>query len=117
MKRKDHAITFLWFDFPGLRVYYFLGIIEYPYFGSNSMPIFEFRCMECNHIFEKLFANTDEKVEMACPECQSGMFERVVSRSNYVMGVGPGGKKGKITSKSCGPTNKCMTLDLPGPGD
>jgi len=31
------------------------------------------------------------------------------------MGVGPGGKQPKITTKSCGGSNKCMTLDLPGP--
>lgn len=79
------------------------------------MPIFEFRCLECGYLFEKLFVNSDEEVNIACPECKSPSFERVVSRTNYVMGVGPGGKSPKITTKSCAPGNKCMTLDLPGP--
>ena len=79
------------------------------------MPIFEFRCLGCGHIFEKLFKSSEEKIEMACPECKSQSFERVVSRSNYAIGVGPGGKQPKLTSKSCGPSNQCMTLDLPGP--
>lgn len=79
------------------------------------MPIFEFRCLECGNIFEKLFINSNEKVDLECPECQSDTFERVVSRSSYMMGVGPSGKKPKITEKSCAPGSKCMTLDLPGP--
>ena len=79
------------------------------------MPIFEFRCLECGNTFEKLFFNSDEKIEIACPDCKSQSFERVVSESNYAMGVGTGGNKPQITTKSCGPSNKCMTLDLPGP--
>ena len=78
------------------------------------MPIFEFRCLECGNLFEKLFINPDERVDMVCPECQSLSFERVVSRTNYVVGVGPEGKKAKVTTKSCGPSNQCMTLELPG---
>ena len=79
------------------------------------MPIFEFRCLECGHFFEKLFMNSDEKVVLECPECESSAFERVLSRSSHVMGVGPGGKNPKITEKSCAPGSTCMTLDLPGP--
>jgi len=82
---------------------------------TETMPIFEFRCLECNSLFEKLFLNSDERVEIECPECQSRSFERVVSKSSYVLGSGPGGKKPKITEKSCAPGNKCMTLDIPGP--
>ncbi len=81
------------------------------------MPIFEFRCLKCGEIFEKLFLNPEEEVEITCPKCKSDSFERVVSRTNYVMGVGPSGKKPKLTSKSCSPGNKCMTLELPGPGE
>lgn len=79
------------------------------------MPIFEFRCLKCGHIFEKLFTRSDEEVAITCPECRSDSFERVVSRMNYVMGSGPEGRKPKLTSKSCSPSNRCMTLDLPGP--
>jgi len=79
------------------------------------MPIFEFRCLECGNIFEKLFTSSDDKLEMECPECRSTTFERVISRTNYVMGSGPGGKKPKITTRSCSPGSSCMTLDIPGP--
>ena len=65
------------------------------------MPIFEFRCAQCGEIFEKLFMNADDKLDMTCPKCQAENIERVVSA--------------KLTAKSCGDTNQCMTLDLPGP--
>jgi putative FmdB family regulatory protein len=88
------------------------------YFGSITMPIFEFRCVDCGEIFEKLFMNSDEKMEMACPQCNSASLDRVVSRTNYAIGVGPGGKQPRITTKSCGgSSNQCMSLDLPGPSE
>ena len=79
------------------------------------MPIFEFRCLECGEIFEKLFIGSDERVDLECPECNAVSCERVVSTTNYVKGPGPGGNKPKLTEKSCTPGNKCYTLDLPGP--
>ena len=78
------------------------------------MPIFEFRCLDCGDIFEKLFMNSDEKIEIACPGCGSETLERVVSRSSHAIGSGPDGSKPKMTTKSCGSANQCMTLDLPG---
>ncbi len=79
------------------------------------MPIFEFRCLECDNLFEKLFLNPDQKTDIACPECQSRSFERVVSTTSYVIGAGPGGKQPKIKTKSCNPSSQCTTLELPGP--
>jgi putative FmdB family regulatory protein len=79
------------------------------------MPIFEFRCLECNNVFEKLFVNSDEEVDIDCPECHSRSFERVVSRARHVMGSGPGENQPKINEKSCAPGSNCVTLDLPGP--
>jgi len=79
------------------------------------MPIFEFRCLECSHVFEKLFVNSDEEVDIDCPECHATSFERVVSRASHVMGPGSGGSQPTITEKSCAPGSNCMTLDLPGP--
>ncbi len=78
------------------------------------MPIFEFRCLECGEIFEKLFMNPDEKVDLECPECTGKSCERVVSRTSHVMAVGPGANAPKVTTKSCAPGNQCTTIDLPG---
>ena len=79
------------------------------------MPIYEFRCFECGEIFEKLFMNSDEKVDLSCPKCSSYTLEKVASATNYAFGVGPGGNQPKMATKSCGSGNQCMTLDLPGP--
>ncbi|KJR95950.1 MAG: FmdB family transcriptional regulator [Peptococcaceae bacterium BRH_c4a] len=81
------------------------------------MPIFEFRCLECGNIFEKLFIKTGEEVIIECPKCKSPSFERVISRTNYVMGSGKGGSKPKVTTKSCSSGNDCMTLEIPGPDE
>jgi putative FmdB family regulatory protein len=83
-------------------------------FKVNPMPIFEFRCAECSHIFEKLTFNSDEEVDMSCPVCNCALVERVVSTTNYSIGAGPGANQPKITTKSCGGENQCMTLELPG---
>jgi len=79
------------------------------------MPIFEFRCAACGEVFERLFMASDQEVDLACPKCRAETIERVVSRTNYAMGAGPGGNQPKISSRNCGGGNQCMTLDLPGP--
>ena len=78
------------------------------------MPIFEFRCLECGAFFEKIFVNSDDALEMQCPECKSESFERVLSKTSHVMAKGAG-ERPTLTSKSCGPGNSCYTLDVPGP--
>lgn len=79
------------------------------------MPIYEFRCIECGDVFERLFMYSDEKVDLCCPRCTSESIERVVSRSSYAVGASGKGGRSNITTKSCGQGNQCATLDLPGP--
>jgi putative FmdB family regulatory protein len=79
------------------------------------MPIFEFRCAECGERFEKLFMTSEDSMEMACPQCNGENLERVISKTSYTIGAGPGGNQPRISTKSCGDKNQCMTLDLPGP--
>lgn len=82
------------------------------------MPIYEFRCLECGNVYEKLFKQLDEKLELKCPQCKSESFERVISKTNYVMGSGKGSQsKPTVTTKSCGSGSGCTTLELPGPDD
>lgn len=78
------------------------------------MPIFEFRCLKCGNLFEKLFINPNQKINIECPKCNSGAFERVISRTNYQMGSGKGGQRPTVHSKSCGPGSGCTTLEIPG---
>ncbi len=80
-----------------------------------EMPIFEFRCMECGFVNEEILSRSDQEVELKCRECGCENLERVVSRTNYVVGPGKGGNKPTITAKSCGQGNHCLSVDIPGP--
>lgn len=48
------------------------------------MPIYEFRCKQCDNTFEKLFASSQRKSSPACPECESSDTTQLFS----VFGVG-----------------------------
>jgi putative FmdB family regulatory protein len=80
------------------------------------MPIYEFRCLSCNHCFELLTKGQDDSVEMKCPSCKSEEIERILSCVSYVVGSGSKGdaEKAKVTSKSCS-GGSCATIDIPGP--
>ena len=79
------------------------------------MPIFEFRCLSCGHVFELLSVRQDDTVEMKCAECQSGDLERVLSKVSYVKGsYSESGAQPKLTTKSCS-GGTCSTIDIPGP--
>lgn len=78
------------------------------------MPLFEFRCLKCNDLFEMLVMGKEDDVEMRCPHCGAEDFERVMSNTNYAMGPG----KGQATSpgvqtRQCG-GGSCSTMTLPG---
>jgi len=80
------------------------------------MPIYEFRCLSCNHCFELLAVRKDDTTEMKCPSCDNEEVERVLSCVSYVMGSSSkgGSDKTKVTSKSCS-GGTCATIDIPGP--
>jgi putative FmdB family regulatory protein len=84
------------------------------------MPIFEFRCVECGEVSEKLFMGSEERVKITCPNpnCNSQTLDRVVSRTNHqIMGggsTGPGRQGAGVATKQCGSGNECTTLELPG---
>lgn len=83
--------------------------------GKVIMPIFEFRCLKCGNVFEKLFITGQEEFAVHCPQCKADSLERVISKTNYVMGPGKGGGKTKMTTKSCGSGNSCTSFEIPGP--
>ena len=82
------------------------------------MPIYEFVCQQCHELVELLFRNTQEKIEIKCPECGSSDLQRVLSRVNSVVAEGSGQAVGKATAppvehRSC-PSGNCSTITLPG---
>jgi putative FmdB family regulatory protein len=77
------------------------------------MPIYEFKCLGCGHIFELLqLQKKIEKPAMKCPKCSSPEVERVLSSVSIISSSG--GKKARQTVKSCG-SGSCASFELPGP--
>jgi putative FmdB family regulatory protein len=77
------------------------------------MPIYEFRCNECNECFEFLVMKSDETVEMKCPHCSSEEFERVMSTSCHSIGSSGGESGPSVTNRTCS-SGSCSTYELPG---
>ncbi|AMM41541.1 Regulatory protein, FmdB, putative domain protein [Candidatus Desulfofervidus auxilii] len=75
------------------------------------MPIYEFRCLQCGHVFEIIHFKKNEQTEMKCPECGGRQIERVISKLGIVST-----KTGSIRStfKSCS-SGTCGSLEIPGP--
>ena len=51
------------------------------------MPIYEYRCRDCGHQFERL-VRTFEPVEGRCPACESSNVEQLLSMPLFRMGKG-----------------------------
>jgi putative FmdB family regulatory protein len=78
------------------------------------MPLFEFRCLKCNDLFEFLMVGKEDEMEMRCPHCGAENFERVISSTNFAMGSGKGqATKSSVESRQCG-SGTCSTVTLPG---
>lgn len=43
------------------------------------MPIYEFQCKKCQHVFE-VFTGVYSKKRHMCPECKSSALRRLISR-------------------------------------
>lgn len=77
------------------------------------MPIYEFKCLQCEKFIELLIMNSDEEIELKCPDCSSQELERVLSTTSYSMGSGKG-QKVSAETKTCS-AGSCTTWDIPGP--
>ncbi len=80
------------------------------------MPIFEFRCLKCDELFEILIMNQNDNAEMCCPKCKGESFKRVLSNTSFNMGAPSGSNQTYSGPKShtCSSGN-CTTYDIPGP--
>lgn len=75
------------------------------------MPIYEFRCQRCHHIFELLALKREEMVEVKCPKCGSFEIERVMSRIGF---TADRSEKPRIINREC-LSGTCSTIEVPGP--
>jgi len=79
------------------------------------MPLYEFRCLKCQELFELLVMGQNDQIEMKCPHCNASDFERVMSTTNFSVSSGPSaGNAAKAQSRTCS-GGSCTTYDIPGP--
>ena len=78
------------------------------------MPIYEFRCAQCEHVQEILVSSSSTEVEMKCEQCQGEVLERILSRVSYTMGSSSDSPGPSFTTKTCGPGKSCGAIELPG---
>jgi putative FmdB family regulatory protein len=78
------------------------------------MPIYEFQCGRCNHVFEVLCRASDEKHRASCTRCASKKTKKLMSvcrtkveRSPYEM-AGRAAGSGSGSCGSCSATS-CST--------
>jgi putative FmdB family regulatory protein len=81
------------------------------------MPIFEFKCVDCDQYIEILVMNKQEEVQLTCSHCGSGNLERILSTTNHTV---TGGGSGQANSGSTSQTRNCSsgsctTYTIPGP--
>ncbi len=79
------------------------------------MPIFEFKCLECEEFFEILVMKQKEEKEIKCPKCSNHAVERVVSATNYAMGPSAQAKAQSASKqeRQCS-GGSCSTYTIPG---
>lgn len=79
------------------------------------MPIFEFKCSDCENFFETLFMSGDNEKEIKCSKCNSYAVERVVSSTNYAMGASGSQKQQSVSTqtRNCS-SGSCTTYTVPG---
>ncbi len=82
------------------------------------MPIFEFKCLDCDEYLEILVMNKDEEMEMVCSHCGSGNLERILSTTNHTVSGGSSGQpvdSGVSTQTRTCSSGSCTSYTIPGP--
>ncbi len=81
------------------------------------MPIYEFKCSKCEKFFEIITSSIsgDDSKDNKCPECDSVEFERVLSKTNYVMGNSSSKANSTVSKqeRNCS-QGSCSTYTVPG---
>ena len=63
------------------------------------MPIYEYRCTDCSHAFEKLMRRWSDAT--SCPACASTLVEKQIS--TFAVSTAPGAS----TTTGCAPAGGC----------
>lgn len=64
------------------------------------MPIYEYRCEECGHTFDKFVRSISGAVEVECPQCHSTKCKKSIS----LFGTTNSTRSSSGASSSCSPS-------------
>jgi putative FmdB family regulatory protein len=82
------------------------------------MPIFEFKCLDCDKYIEILVMNKQEEMALACSDCGSGNLERILSTTSHTVAGGGSGQPAdsgaNAQTRTCS-SGSCTTYTIPGP--
>ena len=82
------------------------------------MPIYEFKCLDCDEYMEILVMNKQDELEMVCSKCGSGNLERILSSTNHAIAGGGAGQPAQsgvnAQTRTCS-SGSCTTYTIPGP--
>lgn len=65
------------------------------------MPVFEYKCSDCNEKFEVLYKSSVHKEEITCPKCNSTKNKKLYSAFSASV-VGSSVSNDSCTTGSCG---------------
>ncbi len=71
------------------------------------MPLYEYRCSECGHEFEKMVRFSEANQSPICPKCQSKETQKQLSTFASLGGSAGGASYG--SSSSCGSSSGRFT--------
>lgn len=66
------------------------------------MPVFEYRCPRCGHMFEHFWRGAEQREELRCPECGAGDVEKLLSR--FGTRAGSTSSSSYSSAGNCAPT-------------
>lgn len=67
------------------------------------MPIYEYRCKKCLHIFEAIQGSEEKNTDLSCPYCSDKNIEKIMS-GFCTMGGGTGSDDTYSPPSSCDPS-------------
>lgn len=74
------------------------------------MPVYEYKCSECNNKFEYLHKSSTVQEKIVCPVCNSNKNQKLFSPFSSSTKSGYNSSSGECTIGNCGlPANTCAS--------
>jgi putative FmdB family regulatory protein len=53
-----------------------------------AMPIYEYQCLDCKNVFEKILSSSGSTESIICSSCGSGKVQKKISATSYRLASG-----------------------------